>query len=68
MSLLNNKTQMGLFIGTKVVKYSFAIYSWCVSRKCGLNKHPELNVKERKRYDTHTLTHTETYTHLPLCH
>ena len=33
---------------------------------CGLNKHPELNLKEINRNDTHTLT--ETYTHLPLRH
>jgi hypothetical protein len=35
---------------------------------CGLNKHPELNLKESKRNDRQTHTHTETYTHLPLRH
>ncbi len=35
---------------------------------CGLNKYPELNLKESNWNDTHTHTHTETYTHLPLRH
>jgi hypothetical protein len=42
---------------------------------CYLNKHPELNLKERKRNDTHSLTHRdihtctiESLTHICHCH
>ena len=39
-----------------------------VTQWCGLNKHPEFNLKQNKRNYTHTHTHTPIHTHTYHCH